>query len=142
MKRYFLIVLMILFLSGCAEKKERVEQAETGHIGADMAISREMTAKTIGMAFYSAEEMDSLKVDFSDVDETDWAYPYIAACVEQGFFAGGEEGDFRPKDDMTLWEAQALMERIAPDYDSRIVLTDENKNASVSYELWMQLLET
>ena len=32
--------------------------------------------------------------------------------------------------------------RLAPDYDSRIVLTDENKNMAVSYDLWAQLLET
>ena len=72
----------------------------------------------------------------------DWAYPYIQGCVEQGFFAGSEEGTFRPQADLTLWEAQALMDRLAPDYNSRIVLTAENKNMAVSYELWVQLLET
>ena len=72
----------------------------------------------------------------------DWVYPYIQGCVEQGFFAGSEEGTFRPQADLTLWEAQALMDRLAPDYNSRIVLTAENKNMAVSYELWVQLLET
>lgn len=35
-----------------------------------------------------------------------------------------------------------MIDRLAPDYNSRIVLTAENKNMAVSYELWVQLLET
>ena len=137
-----IILIISLFLAGCGAEEREGVQKQTGVIGADAAISRKMAAKTIGLAFYSVEEMDLQKVDFSDLDETDWAYPYIAACVVQGFFKGSEEGFFRPEDNMTLWEARVLMERIAPDYDSRIVLTEENKNAPISYELWMQLLET
>lgn len=137
-----MMICLVLPLMGCTAVTEQQERAQTGHIGADMAISREMAAKTIGLAFYSPEEMEPLEADFSDVGEEDWAYPYIAACVAQGFFAGSEEGTFRPRDDMTLWEAQALMDRLAPEYDSRIVLTEENKNMAISYELWMQLLET
>lgn len=141
MKKCLIFIWMIV-LTGCAAQENTPIRARTGHIGADMAISREMAAKTIGLAFYSPEEMEPLEADFSDVGEEDWAYPYIAACVAQGFFAGSEEGTFRPRDDMTLWEAQTLMDRLAPEYDSRIVLTEENKNMAISYELWMQLLET
>ena len=142
MKKWIMMICLVLPLMGCTAVTEQQERAQTGHIGADMAISREMAAKTIGLAFYSPEEMEPLEADFSDVGEEDWAYPYIAACVAQGFFAGSEEGTFRPRDDMTLWEAQTLMDRLAPEYDSRIVLTEENKNMAISYELWMQLLET
>ena len=56
-----------------------------------------------------------------------WNVNGLRACVEKGFFAGGEEGEFRPDDPMTLWEAQVLMDRLAPDYDSRIVLTEEKR---------------
>ncbi|WP_405728840.1 SpoIID/LytB domain-containing protein [Anaerotignum sp.] len=142
MKKWIITALSMIFLTGCSMAEQPLLRAQTGHIGADTAVSREMAAKTIGMAFYSAGEMESLEVDFSDVEEGDWAYPYIAACVAQGFFAGSEEGTFRPQDDLTLWEAQALMDRLAPQYDSRIVLTEENKNMAISYELWLQLLET
>lgn len=141
MKKCLIFIWMIV-LTGCAAQGNAPIRAQTGHIGADTAISREMAAKTIGLAFYSPGEMETLEVDFSDVEEEDWAYPYIAACVAQGFFAGSEEGTFRPQDDMTLWEAQTLMDRLAPEYDSRIVLTEENKNMAISYELWLQLLET
>ncbi len=144
MKKWILAGAAVLLLTGCGTEGDGPQRAQTGHIGGDMAISREMAAKTIACAFYSPAELAALSPEegFSDVTAEDWAYPYIAGCVEQGFFAGSEEGTFRPQDDLTLWEAQALMDRLAPDYDSRIVLTDENKNMAVSYELWVQLLET
>ena len=145
MKKYILLggLLLLFSLSACGTEKT-AKRAEVGHIGAETSISREMAAKTIALAFYSNQELKKLetKLDFSDLSAEDWAYPYIQGCVEQGFFAGSEEGTFRPAEDLTLWEAQALMDRLAPDYNSRIVLTAENKNMAVSYELWVQLLET
>ena len=145
MKKYITwsSLLLLLLLSGCG-LTETEQRAEAGHIGSESAISRAMAAKTIALAFATNQEMAKAetKLDFSDLSAEDWAYPYIACCVEQGFFAGSEEGSFRPEDDLTLWEAQTLMDRLAPDYDSRIVLTAENKNMAVSYELWVQLLET
>ena len=144
MKKWLLMGLLLLLLTGCTSGEEISSRAETGHIGMDIAISREMAAKMIALAFYSNEELAELdmELDFSDVSQEDWSYPYICGCVAEGFFAGSEEGTFRPQDDMTLWEAQTLMDRLAPDYESRIVLTEENKNMAVSYELWVQLLET
>ena len=145
MKKYILLggLLLLFSLSACGTEKT-AKRAEVGHIGAEVSVSREMAAKTIALAFYTNRELDELetKLDFSDLSAEDWAYPYIQGCVEQGFFAGSEEGTFRPAEDLTLWEAQALMDRLAPDYNSRIVLTAENKNMAVSYELWVQLLET
>ena len=145
MKKYILLggLLLLFSLSACGTEKT-AKRAEVGHIGTETSISREMAAKTIALAFYTNRELDELetKLDFSDLSAEDWAYPYIQGCVEQGFFAGSEEGTFRPAEDLTLWEAQALMDRLAPDYNSRIVLTAENKNMAVSYELWVQLLET
>lgn len=144
MKKWILAGLTALLLAGCAAGEKTDGRAQTGRIGTDTSISREMAAKTIALAFYSNQELAEMEMPlaFSDISAEDWAYPYIAGCAAQGFFAGSEEGTFRPTDDLTLWEAQALMDRLAPEYDSRIVLTDENKNMAVSYELWVQLLET
>ncbi len=143
MRKYFCLLLLSMILTGCSGDSVSEERAQTGVIGTDMSISREMVAKTIALAFYDNAGLAELEtdIDFSDVKKEDWSYPYIRGCVEQGFFAGSEEGTFRPEDDMTLWEAQALMDRLSPDHDSRIVLTEENKNMAVSYELWVQLLE-
>ena len=144
MKKYILLGgLLLLSLSACGTERP-AERAKVGQIGAESSVSREMAAKTIALAFYTNQELDEMetKLNFSDLSAEDWAYPYIQGCVEQGFFAGSEEGTFRPQADLTLWEAQALMDRLAPDYNSRIVLTAENKNMAVSYELWVQLLET
>ena len=144
MRKWLFMGILVLLLTGCTVGENLSSRAKPGFIGADMAISREMAAKTIALAFYSNEELAKLdaKLDFSDMEQEDWAYPYICGCVEQGFFAGSEEGTFRPKDDITLWEAQTLMDRLAPDYDSRIVLNEKNKNMAISYELWVKLLET
>lgn len=141
--------LLCLLLSGCAAESPGTDgRAAVGRIGENIPVSREMAAKTIALAFYTPEELERLPgqseagLPFSDVSAENWAMPYILGCVEQGFFSGDEEGRFRPQDNLSLWEAQALMDRLAPDYDSRIVLTDENKNMAVSYDLWAQLLET
>lgn len=138
-----LVLLLFCFCGGCGYGAVS-SRAPVGKIGADSAISREMAAKTIALAFDTPENLMQQEAapDFSDVTREDWAYLYIAGCVAQGFFAGSEEGTFRPKDDLTLWEAQALMDRLSPEYESRIVLTEENKNMAVSYELWVQLLQT
>lgn len=144
MKKYCLFGLLLLFFTGCSAEGNAPSRAQTGIIGTDTAITREMAAKTIALAFYSNAELAELEteLEFTDISTEDWAFPYVKGCVEQGFFAGSEEGTFRPRDDLSLWEAQALMDRLAPDYDSRIVLTEENKNMAVSGELWVQLLET
>ncbi len=146
MKKYLILTGMILCLfAGCSSVRQEAKEMniEAGRIGDSFSISREQAAKTIALAFFTAEELENIQteVHFSDVAVEDWAYPYICGTVEKGFFSGGEEGDFRPKDALTLWEAQILMDRLAPDYDSRMVLTDENKNMAVSYELWVQLLQ-
>jgi len=143
MKKYLFLILLI-FLTGCSAEEKLTERAPLGAIGTDIPISRKMAAKTIALAFYTNEELAEGKgeLPFSDVSEEDWAYPYVCGCVEKGFLAGDEEGDFRPDDPLTLWEAKALTERLAPNMDSRILLTEENEGKAVSYELWVQLLET
>ena len=143
MRKILCLVICLLF-TGCGAKEQATERAPAGVIGADIPISREMAAKTIALAFYTNAELAELemKLDFSDISSEDWAYPYLCGCVEQGFFVGSEEGTFRPADALTLWEAQTLMDRLAPNYDSRMVLTEENETRAVSYELWVQLLET
>ena len=145
MKRLFIwIVIFGFILSGCSSvpEVESISQAPQGAIGDDIPITRGQAAKMIALAFYSQKEIEELPQDtsFPDVTKEDWAYPYINAAVELDFFSGDGEG-FRPEDDLALWEAQILMDRVAPDYDKRMVLTDENKDMAVAYSLWTKLFE-
>lgn len=147
MKRLFVWILALGFLlCGCTsaplQRKEADITAEQGDIGNDIPITRAQVAKMLALAFYTSKELDALAqdADFADVSTQDWAYKYINAVVELGFFSGDGDG-FRPEADLTLAEAQILMDRVAPDYDKRMVLSDENKNKAVAYSLWTQLFE-
>ena len=116
MKKWLFLLGMIFVLTGCKNEQDHTLRAEAGTIGADMPISREMAAKTIALAFYTNDELEKMEteLDFSDISVSDWSYPYIKGCVEEGFFVGSEEGIFRPKEEVTLWEAQALIFIMAP----------------------------
>ncbi|KXL51865.1 amidase enhancer precursor [Anaerotignum neopropionicum] len=145
MKRLLIwIVALGFILGGCASAPpvELVTQAPQGTIGDDIPITRSQAAKMLALAFYTQEEIENLpqNASFPDVSKENWAYPYINAVVELNFFSGDGEG-FRPEDDLLLWEAQILMDRVAPDYEKRMVLTEDNRNMPVAYSLWTQLFE-
>ena len=144
MKKAVLLLLtgVCIGLSSCGISQRGVH-TEQGRIGDDLSVSREMAAKTISLSFYTEQELEELeqKIDFPDVSESDWAYPYINGAVTLGFLSGDEDGNFYPQKDLTLIQAQVLMDRLAPDFESRIALNDENQNMAVAYSLWVQLLE-
>lgn len=146
MKRlFFMLVLccMVLCVSAC-QANVQADIASAGRIGDEQPVSRAMAAKTIALAFYSMEELQALEqsADFPDVSKTDWAYPYINGAVALGYLSGDEDGNFYPEQDLTLLQTQYLMDRLAPEYENKIVLDEENQNMPVSYSLWVQLLET
>ncbi|WP_455959574.1 S-layer homology domain-containing protein, partial [Anaerotignum lactatifermentans] len=145
MKRicFFLLILTSLFWTGCGNAVTG-EMAEIGRIGDDLSISRAMAAKTMALTFYTKEELEGLEqvADFPDVPQTDPFYPYINGAVKLGLLSGDEDGNFYPEKDLTLIQAQALLDRLAPDYDSRMVLDESNQNMPVAYSLWIQLLQT
>ncbi|MCI7656936.1 SpoIID/LytB domain-containing protein [Anaerotignum sp.] len=145
MKRicFFLLILTSLFWTGCGNAVTG-EMAEAGRIGDDLSISRAMAAKTMALTFYTKEELKGLEkvAEFPDVPQTDPFYPYINGAVQLGLLSGDEDGNFYPEKDLTLIQAQALLDRLAPDYDSRMVLDESNQNMPVAYSLWIQLLQT
>ncbi len=144
MKKAVLLLLtgVCISLSSCGMTQQKIH-TEQGRIGDDLSVTRQMAAKTIALSFYTEKELEELeqKADFPDVSETDWAYPYINGAVALGFLSGDEDGNFYPQKDLTLSQAQVLMDRLAPDFESRIALNDENQNMAVAYSLWVQLLE-
>lgn len=145
MKRicFFLLILISLFWTGCGNAVTG-EMAKIGRIGDDLSISRAMAAKTMALTFYTKEELEGLEqvANFPDVPQTDPFYPYINGAVKLGLLSGDEDGNFYPEKDLTLIQAQALLDRLAPDYDSRMVLDESNQNMPVAYSLWIQLLQT
>lgn len=145
MKRicFFLLILTSLFWTGCGNAVTG-EMAKIGRIGDDLSISRAMAAKTMALTFYTKEELEGLEqvANFPDVPQTDPFYPYINGAVKLGLLSGDEDGNFYPEKDLTLIQAQALLDRMAPDYDSRMVLDESNQNMPVAYSLWIQLLQT
>lgn len=143
MRRILFFCLMVcLLFCGCGQKD--TERAVQGRIGDERAVSRGEAAKMIALAFYGPEELAELEqtVDFPDVAETGETYIYINGAVSMGFFSGDEDGNFYPEKELTLTQAQFLVDRLAPEFDSQIVLTEENENLPVSYSLWVQLWET
>lgn len=146
MKRIILYAaVFILFLSGCKgeQLQNNLTLAVQGELGDDIPVSRDLVAKMIALAFYTKDEIKALPetTQFADVAQDGWAYPYINAAVALEMLSGDEAG-FRPEDDLTLWEAQVMLDRLAPKYENMIVMTDENRNMPVSYSLWIQLFET
>ena len=145
------MVLGILIISGlcvgCGSEVERKVQKnelqEIGTIGEEEVITRGQVAKMIALAFYTPKEIEALEKNttFPDVTEKDWCYPYVNASTQLEFFSGDEEG-FRPDDPLVLWEAQILMDRLAPEYENQMVLTEENRMMPVSYPLWVELYQT
>lgn len=142
MRRILFLCLGILLFCGCAQ--QITDRAAQGRIGDDHAVSRAEAAKMIALAFYRPEELAELEqtTDFPDVSKEEGQYIYINGAVSMGFFSGDEDGNFYPEKELTLTQAQFLVDRLAPEYDSQIVLTEENKNLPVSYSLWVQLWET
>lgn len=51
-------------------------------------------------------------MNFTDLDETHWAYKNIAKCVEKELLLGYPDGSFRPDKEMTRAEGAALIYRI------------------------------
>ena len=145
MKRmlFILWIGISVWCCGCGASLP-VEQAQAGRIGDDLAVSRAMAAKMISLTFYTEEELQDLEAqsDFPDVSTQYWAYPYINGAVALGFLSGDEDGNFYPERDLTLTQAQLLMDRLAPDMENRIALDEENQNMPVAYSLWVELWET
>ncbi|MBM6828243.1 SpoIID/LytB domain-containing protein [Anaerotignum lactatifermentans] len=142
MRRILFLCLGLLLLCGCAQ--QTVDRAVQGRIGDERAVSRAEAAKMISLAFYGPEELAELEqtAEFPDVSKDGDQYAYINGAVSMGFFSGDEDGNFYPEKELTLTQAQFLVDRLAPEFDSQIILTEENKNLPVSYSLWVQLWET
>jgi len=117
------------------------EAAQT--IGDDTPISRALAVRMAVLALSDGHTIAGLEREIAYVDSApnDWFDRYINAAYVLGIIIGDGEG-FRPLDDLTVQEAQAILNRLNPDNPVRMRLTDDNRNMPVSYALWVSLYES
>lgn len=78
-----------------------------GTFGGDKLITR---AEFVAILVRFVGEMD-VECDFTDLDESHWAYRAIATAVEAGWIAGFEDGSFHPEKPITRAEVMAVINR-------------------------------
>lgn len=149
MKKILLASFCALFIfsnSGCgvgiSDTNNGVEiNTNVGEIGEAYGVTRGQVAKMIALSYYTKEQLDALEIThkFSDLSEQDWEFIYVKGCVGKGIFLSSNE--FRGSDYVTLQEAQNILENLVPDFANQIILTDENKNQAISYNLWVDTFQ-
>jgi len=121
---------------------EPLNQPDFEAIGDNLPLSRALAAKMVVLAGndrYSVEAMER-EIAFSDCDEGAWYDKYVNAAVLQGIMAG--KGDlFRPEDNITVMEAQDILNSLSNASTMKMRITDENRDKPISYALWVQLYE-
>ena len=149
MKKIIIMVMMVFFLvSGCTTKidkpkeigsviTESKQEETTRMLGENIPVLRSVAAKMIALAMSDSDEITSMdkEIDFSDVSETDWYYPYVNRVCYLGYMQGTDEG-FMPNEPLNLYQAQILINKISTE---KIQLNESDKEKAVSYRLWCQL---
>lgn len=149
MKKIIIMLMMAVFLiSGCTAKIDKPKeigsviteskQEETNDkLGENIPVLRSVAAKMIALAMSDFDEITSMdkEINFSDVAETDWYYPYVNRVCYLGYMQGTDEG-FMPNEPLNLYQAQILINKISTE---KIQLNESDKEKAVSYRLWCQL---
>ena len=58
------------------------------------------------------KENEKKNIEFSDVKDTDWAYPYISVAVSAGIVNGVSEKEFAQETDITREMAAVMLYRV------------------------------
>ena len=79
------------------------------------------------------------EVGFSDVNENDWFYPFVAAAVREGVVLGYDDGTFRPalcinRQDMAVMIYRALKSKTDNHDVGSIGFNDESEISDYAYE--------
>ena len=166
-KTIFIILISIfLTLSGCSGREageselaaeqpgnpmppalvELIEEQDVSEIeviGDDIPITRALAARMAVLLLNDRHTLAGLEreIVYIDSDESQWFDRYINAAYIQGIMQG-DGVNFRPLDNLTVSEAQAVLNRLMPDDPIRMRITDDNRNVPISYALWVQLYES
>lgn len=87
---------------------------EDGRFGPDEPLTRAQLAQVLWAAenHPSVEKADGPQAsDFSDVYPTDWFYPAVSWCRQEGLMAGYEDGSFLPNAPLTREQLAAVLQR-------------------------------
>ena len=117
-------------------------ESDLEKVGDNAPISRALAAKMAVLALndrYVVEAMDR-EIAFADCDESAWHDKYVNAAVVQGLMAG-DGGLFRPEDNVTIIEAQNILNALNQENTIKMRIDDENRDKAISYALWVQLYE-
>lgn len=149
MKKIIIVLMMItFFISGCTAEVDEPKEigsviTESKHddtkdkLGENIPVLRSVAAKMIALTMSDSDEIVSMdkEINFTDVAETDWYYPYVNRVCYLGYMQGTNEG-FMPNEPLNLYQAQILINRISTE---KIELNESDKEKAVSYRLWCQL---
>jgi stage II sporulation protein D len=145
--KIFVLLLLFALLAGCNNKNEDTAAAEGNgsYIHSfetldSIPVTRASAAKMAALTFLNPSEINSLDyiITFPDVDRAEPSSKYINAAVHLGFMNGDTEG-FRPDCDLTVYEAQIIINNIDPENRTTMQITEDNRNLAVSCALWHQL---
>jgi len=110
-------------------------------IGDDFPVPRAMAAKMLSLAAVDLQSIEAWArypaIFFADVSPDHWYFRFVNAVYVLGQMSGYGES-FRPRDMLTLYEAQLLMSALNPGGPGLLV-TDENRSLPISYALWVDL---
>lgn len=147
-KKLTILMIMCLFISGCTAKIDKTKdigsviteskQEETkDKLGENIPVLRSVAAKMIALAMSDCDEIASMdkEINFSDVSETDWYYPYVNRVCYLDYMHGTDEG-FMPNEPLNLYQAQILINKISTE---KLEVNEKDKEKAVSYRLWCQL---
>ena len=143
-KIFFLLILVLsLLVYGCEKSVDKDTQVETNNFeenfkpGENIPITRAMAAKMLSLAFYSAEEIKVMdkEINFLDVGEGDWFYPYVNSVFHLGYMNGTDEG-FLPNEPLTINQIKIILDKIST---KEIKVNKDNEHKEASYSLWINL---
>lgn len=149
MKKQIIIVFtaVILALSGCTKKENQTtkgniitegkNETQTPKPGENIPISRALAAKMLALAFSTTEEIVNMdnEIDFLDIDNNAWYYPYINRVCFLGLMRGTDKG-FLPDEPLSLRQVQIILEDIS---NKKVEANKANLDKPVSLSLWTEL---
>ena len=165
MKKFFFkatIICSVIFLASCNTNEQddkseislgttnttnqhyiNMPTTESKAFGDNIPISRAAVAKMIALTFNDVSFVNSLDIEhnLADVDENSWYAAYVNAVYIMGVMRGNGRV-FNPNEPLTLYAGAQIIDILDQNNVLDLGVTEENKNAPISYALWIQIYKT